>query len=174
MERVVVTFDIHDTDNDVNIRMVKLWNSSQHASDFINAYMDQRPEMVWKYLDGEDLQRLSPGAVIEFYGYANKDAKTCDDMITVFHTELDDPEEDPCKRILRGVIEGFEESDEADIPQDEKEHLEYAIDMFREVLEKMDAIEAQNRAKLTVLKGGAGGEQEECPAEAEEGPDQVE
>lgn len=148
MERVVVVFDILNPVNGMTVRMTKLWNTAESASAYINEYTDRRSDLTWKYNDNSDpaFKEMSPGAVVEFYGYS--DPMKCDDMITVYHVEAEDPEEDPYKRIIRDVVSKYDNENKDDIPEDEAPHLEYAIEMFRMLLDKIDRQEEENRNKL--------------------------
>lgn len=146
MERVIVVFDIYNPEIDTSSRLVKLWNSDDAASAYVNNYINKRSDLHWKYTDGDELKGWAPGSIIELHGYADEHVK---DIITVYHVEAEDPDEDPMKRILRTAIPMFEKSaEEASESEDEEApFLKYTAECFQTMLDDINKIEQKNLEK---------------------------
>lgn len=146
MERVVVVFDIYNLEIDTSSRLVKLWNSDEAASAYVNDYVNKRSDLYWGYTDGDELKDWAPGSVIELHGYSDKLHTDVKDIITVYHVEAEDPDEDQTKRLLRISLSDFETASEEAFEENDEEapYLKYTAECFRRMLDEIHKIEQKN------------------------------
>lgn len=146
MERVVVVFDIYNPQIDTASRIVRMWNSDKTASEYVNEYIERRSDLFWGYNDEEDLKDFAPGALFEFHGYSDEFKTECKDIITVYHVEAEDPDEDPMKRILNKIVPDFNKAaEEANEDNDEEApYLKYAAHCFQKLLDDINKVENNN------------------------------
>jgi len=150
MERVIVTFDVFIPDEKLSTHLVKLWNEVETAANYVKNYIDKRNDLVWGYMDQEALVNYAPGAVIEFHGYSDETKTVCQDMITVYHVEAEDPDDDPMKRILRTLIPDLQK--EAQENTEEAPYYKYAAECFQRMLDDINEIEQKNLEKKGEVK----------------------
>lgn len=149
MKRVVVTFDTVDRETGVPCRIVKMWNTDEPAIKYVNDYMDLCKDIDWSYCgDLKSISAENPGEIIEFYGYTREPDKNLRDIISVFHIEAEDPDDDPMKRILRTLVKDFKECfDNNGASDEELEHMPYTVAVLEKILQNVDEIEAKNKAE---------------------------
>ena len=154
MERVVALFDIDNAEIKQPTRIVKLWNTDEEAINYVDNYTSSvREGFTWTYCANETLQATAPGAVIELYGYSDKAKTDIRDIITVYHIEAEDPDNDPMKRILRTLVKDFTECfKNGDASDEELEHIPYTVEVLKRILKNVDEIEAKNKAELNANK----------------------
>ena len=154
MKRVVVIFDTVNCETGAPCRIVKIWNTDEPAIKYVNDYMDLCKDIEWSYCsDLNSAAAENPGETIEFYGYTREPTKDLRDIISVFHIEAEDPDDDPMKRILRTLVKDFKECiDNNDASDEELEHMPYTVEVFERILKNVDEIEAENKAELTINK----------------------
>lgn len=145
MKRVVVIFDTVNHETGAPCRIVKIWNTDEPAIKYVNDYMDLCKDIDWSYCgDLESISSENPGEIIEFYGYTREPAKDLRDIISVFHVEAEDPDDDPMKRILRTLVKDFKECyNNSDASDEELEHMPYTVEVLERILKNVDEVEAK-------------------------------